>query len=102
MSVKLSVKNNSSATLKIPGGTQHTGGFDYNLATNKPQINGVELTGNLTSADLNISTGSFDYEQSTNKPQIEGVELSGNRTFQQLGMSAMSVPEIEKILYLGT
>lgn len=35
------------------GGTGGT--MDYNALTNKPQINGVELSGNKTSADLNIS-----------------------------------------------
>lgn len=35
------------------GGTGGT--TDYNALTNKPQINGVELSGNKTSADLNIS-----------------------------------------------
>ena len=35
------------------GGTGGT--TDYNALTNKPQINGVELSGNKASADLNIS-----------------------------------------------
>lgn len=30
------------------------GGFDYGTATNKPQINGVELVGNKTNEELLI------------------------------------------------
>lgn len=73
---------------------------DYNSLVNLPTINGVEVKGNLTSADLNITVG-FDYEMAVNKPKIEGVELVGDKTFEQLGMKPMSVTEIEKILYLN-
>ena len=40
---------------------KHSGGgggtSNYNQLSNKPQINGVELTGNKTSGDLNIGGG---------------------------------------------
>lgn len=45
-----------------------------------------------------IETG--DYERLGNKPSIEDIELVGNKTFKQLGMEALSVQDIEKILYL--
>lgn len=43
---------------KTTGGTGGTS--DYNELTNKPQINGVTLTGNKTSEDLGIITGITD------------------------------------------
>ena len=43
---------------KTTGGTGGTN--DYNELTNKPQINGVTLTGNKTSEDLGIITGITD------------------------------------------
>ena len=42
-----------------------------------------------------------DYNGLKNKPSIEGVILQGDKSFEQLGISAMSVTEIEKILYTG-
>lgn len=46
-----------------------------------------------------------DYEQLTNKPKINGVELSGDRSSTDIHvqheMDALSVQEIEKILYLN-
>ena len=39
----------------IGGGGGSTGTTNYNDLDNKPEINGVELSGNKTSADLNIS-----------------------------------------------
>lgn len=43
--------------LKHSGGGGGGGTSNYNQLSNKPQINGVELTGNKTSADLNIGGG---------------------------------------------
>lgn len=38
-------------------------GNDYNLLSNKPQINGITLVGNLTSQDLGLpSAESYPYE----------------------------------------
>lgn len=44
---------------KHSGGGGGGGTSNYNNLSNKPQINGVELTGNKTSGDLNIGGISF-------------------------------------------
>lgn len=54
----------------------------YNDLTNRPQINGVTLTGNKTTANLNVS-----YADLTTKPSINGVTLSGDKTTADLGVS---------------
>ena len=96
---------------------EHGGGGEgdttnYNALTNKPKINGVELSGNKTANDLGLvsaesgkglSTEDYtaaeksklagiaeratdDYTALTNKPKINGVELSGNKTANDLGL----------------
>lgn len=60
---------------------------DYNILINKPRINGVELVGNKTSADLHISGGgggTSDYNDLTNKPKINGIGLIDNLTSHEL------------------
>ena len=54
----------------------------YISLTDKPQINGVTLSGNKTTANLNVS-----YNDLTNRPQINGVTLSGNKSTADLGVS---------------
>lgn len=44
------------------GGSSTT---NYNSLTNKPKINGVELTGNKTSADLGVGDKTYIYSQSS-------------------------------------
>ena len=57
----MSVNLGSNKISDIVLATEGTGGTsNYNDLTNKPQINGVTLTGNLTTEDLNIDTGSID------------------------------------------
>ena len=64
------------------------GTTNYNVLVNKPSINGVELTGNKTSADLHIEGGgTTNYNELSNQPQINGVTLSGNKTAADLGIS---------------
>lgn len=86
---------------------------DYEELDNLPQINGHELNGNKTSADLELQGAlSYDnypvsdstnmlksgaiytavedaknYNNATNKPTINGVVLSGNKTTSDLGIS---------------
>ena len=98
---------------QIPGGAGGT--TDYDDLTDKPQINGNELSGNKTTANLGIheipsggtsgqmlvkssgtdydvewtnppSGGTMDYDNLTDKPQINGNELSGNKTTANLGI----------------
>lgn len=86
---------------------------DYIFLTNKPQINGITLEGNLSTEDLKIfgkvsasgvyfedgesiqekydkgefgAAGTKDYQQLDNKPSINGVTLTGNLTTAQLGV----------------
>ena len=47
------------------GGGGSGGTSNYNDLSNKPKINGVELTGNKTSEDLNIGGGSFSFTEVT-------------------------------------
>lgn len=54
----------------IPGTSYTQSSSDYEVLTNKPQINGVELLGNKTTSDLGIESFSGDYNDLTNKPTI--------------------------------
>lgn len=71
------------------------GTTNYNLLSNKPKINGVELSGNKTTSELNISYNDLRnkptipsaYEDLTGRPQINGVDLAGNKTTIQLNIS---------------
>lgn len=69
------------------------GTSDYDNLTNKPKINNVELTGNKTTSDLNIS-----YDDLTNKPTIRnvpettGAELGSVLTHTASGETWLPVP----------
>lgn len=70
------------------------GTSDYSNLTNKPKINNVELEGNKTTSDLNIS-----YEDLTNKPTIRnvpdstGVEIGSVLTHTSNGDNWNPVPK---------
>lgn len=53
-------------------------------------------------ADLGVlsNVSTTNYNTLINKPSIENITLTGNKTFADLGISAMTVQEIEQILYL--
>lgn len=51
-------------TLNATGGGGEGGTTDYNALSNKPQINGVELTGNKTSAELGVASASHTHAKS--------------------------------------
>ena len=79
-------------------GTIHadSGTVDYTELENKPTINGVEITGDLTTEDLNIDLGTVDYNELENKPSINDIELSNNKTLDELGIASKTkVEEIE-------
>lgn len=65
-----------SGNIEISGGGGGT--EDYNQLSNRPQINGVVLTGNKTTGNLNIS-----YTDLTNKPTIPTMtsQLTNNSGF---------------------
>ena len=66
------------------GGGSTGGTSDYDGLSNKPSINGVELSGNKTSEDLGFE-GTTNYTELDNKPKINNVELNGNKTLSELG-----------------
>ena len=52
------------------------GTTDYDDLDNKPSINSVTLTGNLTTSDLGLFSG--DYDDLTNKPTLATVATTGD------------------------
>ena len=67
------------------GGVRVVVGTDYEALRNKPKINGVELYGDKTAADLGLGDAT-DYEALDNKPSINGVELDGDKSLEDLGI----------------
>lgn len=66
------------------------GTTNYNNLTNKPKINGVEIKGNLTTDDLDISYNDVD-----DKPKINHVELDGDKDSKEdLGIVGGEVDDI--------
>lgn len=75
---------NVLAGVKV-GGVRVVVGTDYEALKNKPSINGVELIGNKTAADLGLGDAT-DYDALENKPKIAGVELEGDLSLEDLGI----------------
>ena len=73
---------NVLAGVKV-GGVRVVVGTDYEALKNKPKINGVELDGNKTAADLGLGDAT-DYEALENKPRINGVPLEGDLSSEDL------------------
>ena len=65
--------NGEKKDIPIVGGGGGTS--DYNAMTNKPQINGVELSGNKTSDDLGISGMTAEQEQQLNQNTADVADL---------------------------
>lgn len=81
------------------GGGGGEGTTNYNDLNNKPQINGVELKGNVSAGSLNIDYsqikntpvspgGTTNYNALENKPKINGVTLEGALTSEDLHIEA--------------
>lgn len=71
------------------GGGSGGGTTNYNQLLNKPKINGVELSGNKTSADLGIGGGGTeDYEALNNQPLIEGVKVIGSKNAEDYNLAS--------------
>lgn len=68
----------------------------YSSLTSKPQINGIELTGNKTTSDLGISLN-YATTQITNKPSINSVTLTGNLTTSDLNISYSDLKNLPTI-----
>ena len=106
----LGLDANGDPVWATPSGSGTT---DYDDLTDKPQIEGVTLSGNKTLSDLGAQpapaaagtsgqflgldangdpvwavpsgSGTTNYNDLTNKPQVAGVTLSGNKTLSDLG-----------------
>lgn len=66
---------------------------DYADLQNKPRINGVVLTGNVTTADLGI-----DYSQLGGKPTINQAPLqSGDNSLASLGINRASNADVNRL-----
>ena len=57
--------------------------YNYELLENKPSIDGVILSGNMTKAQLGLDN---NYLGAINKPSINNVTLIGNKTLNELGI----------------
>ncbi len=68
----------------------------YTSLTSKPSINGVELNGNKTTSELNISLN-YSSDSITNKPSINGVTLTGSQTTQSLNISYNDLDDLPNI-----
>ena len=76
----------SDADGVISGSGSGGGVTAYPDLTNKPQINGHTLIGNMSSSVLEIG-GVTDYDDLTDKPKINGHTLSGNKSGSALGLN---------------
>ena len=82
--------------MNMPSVASSGGASSYNDLTDKPSVNGVELTGAKTTADLKISYNDLtnkpsaaSYKDLANKPKINNVELKDgtqNNTLEELGI----------------
>ena len=97
--------------------SESTGPIDYESIENKPSINGVQLVGDRSLAELGIDTITAEYVQSRydeimpkaiedddwkidyntqvkNHPEINDVELIGNKSSKELGISEITPDDI--------
>ena len=95
--------------------------IDYESIKNKPSINGVQLVGDRSLAELGIDTITAEYVQSRydaimpkaiedddwkidyntqvkNHPEINGIELIGDRSSKEFGISEISNDDIREEL----
>ena len=93
--------------------TKPSNAIDYESIENKPSINGVQLVGDRSLAELGIDTITAEYVQSRydaimpksiedddwkidyntqvkNHPEINGIELIGDRSSKEFGISEIS------------
>ena len=66
------------------------GTSDYNDLENKPTINGVTLSGDLSTVDLSVS-----YNDLTDLPTINGITLSGSKTSSDLGLESQITSTVQ-------
>ena len=101
--------------------TKPSNAIDYESIENKPSINGVQLVGDRSLAELGIDTITAEYVQSRydaimpksiedddwkidyntqvkNHPEINGIELIGDRSSKEFGISEISHDDIREEL----
>ena len=101
--------------------TKPSNAIDYKSIENKPSINGIQLVGDRSLAELGIDTITAEYVQSRydaimpkaiedddwkidyntqvkNHPEINGVELVGDRSSKEFGISEISNDDIREEL----
>jgi len=67
-------------------------GQNYNSLRNKPQINSVELIGNLTAEDLKLNYGFLP-----DKPTINSKIIDGDLTLEDFGIGTASIADINRL-----
>ena len=67
------------------------GASDYNILSNKPSINGVELTGNKTTEELGIEISGIDLSEYATKDELN------NKVDKVVGKSLILDTEIERL-----
>jgi len=85
---------NVLGTVRV-GGVRVVVNDNYEALKNKPKINGVELDGNKTAADLGLGDAT-DYEALENKPKINGVPLEGDLSSDDLHIEGGTDLEFEE------
>ena len=101
--------------------TKPSNAIDYESIENKPSINGIQLVGDRSLAELGIDTITAEYVQSRydaimpkaiedddwkidyntqvkNHPEINGIELIGDRSSKEFGISEISNDDIREEL----
>lgn len=101
--------------------TKPSNAIDYESIENKPSINGIQLVGDRSLAELGIDTITAEYVQSRydaimpkaiedddwkidyntqvkNHPEINGIELIGDRSSKEFGINEISNDDIREEL----
>ena len=101
--------------------TKPSNAIDYESIENKPSMNGVQLVGDRSLAELGIDVMTAEYVQSRydeimpkaiedddwkidyntqvkNHPEINGIELIGDRSSKEFGISEISHDDIREEL----
>ena len=93
--VGMNIRSGSHIGLHIDKGSA-SGTKDYEKLYNKPLINDVELVGNKTSEELGLD--SCEWGKITGDIEVQNDLMV---EFDKRESQALSVTDIEKILYLG-
>lgn len=85
------------------GGGGGGGTTDYEDLSNKPQINSVELSGDLSASDLGFADVAMtgNYLDLSYLPSINGTSLIGNKTMDELFGDLYSISNNHFLMYSG-